>query len=74
MSAQHYHLQQEMTSNTGKLITDPMLSLVHTQKRKYRSIYCVSKMLNRALKGMKNTFTYKHLWISANYNTDAWVN
>lgn len=34
MSAQHYHLQQEMTSNTGKLITYPMLSLVHTQKRK----------------------------------------
>jgi hypothetical protein len=41
MSAQHYHLQQEMTSNNGKLITDSMLSIVHTQKRKYRSIYSV---------------------------------
>jgi hypothetical protein len=32
MSAQHYDLQHEMTSKTGKLITYPRLSLVHTQK------------------------------------------
>jgi hypothetical protein len=34
MPVQHHHLQQEMTSNTGKLITDQMILLVHIQKNK----------------------------------------